>query len=176
MKLIGSLLAAGLTMAIVLVIVVYSFIPSNKPVEVVSVEQGVATAPTMQALPTLPPPTADTSQLEAALAQREAAYQQQISQLEQALQERQTTYQTQIESVAGQLATVQSNFTQLQSQEQALLTQVADLETTRNERLVTYQTQLQQAQAQYQPRFAELQTRINELQQQLAEANAVLGQ
>ena len=176
MKLIGSLLAAGLTMAIILVIVVYSFLPSNKPVEAVSAEQGAVTVPTMQILPTLPPPTADTSQLEAALAQREAVYHQQISQLGQALQERQTTYQTQIETVAGQAAAAQGNLAQLQSQEQALLTQVADLETTRNERLVTYQTQLQQAQAQYQPRFAELQTRINELQQQLAEANAVLGQ
>ena len=81
-----------------------------------------------------------------------------------------------MESVAGQLATTQSNFTQLQSQEQAFLAQVAELETTRTERLNTYKTQLQQAQAQYQPRFAELQTRINELQQQLAEANAMLGQ
>ena len=69
MKLIGSLLAAGLTMAVVLVITVYSFIPSSNATRAVSVEQGAATA--IQTLPTLPPPTADTSQLEAALAQRE---------------------------------------------------------------------------------------------------------
>lgn len=176
MKIIGSLLAAALTMAVILVIVVYSFIPAAKPAENVMADQAAADVLTMQVLPTMPPPTADTAQLEAALVQREAVYQEQISQLQQALQERQATYQSQIDSMSGQLATTQSNLTQLQSQEQALAVQITDLETTRNERLAAYQSQLQQAQAQYQSRFAELQARINELQQQLAEANAVLGQ
>lgn len=165
MKYLGPLLAGGLTLVIVLIIGVFSFWPAE------------------QAVTADPPPTqqivvsiVETTELEAAMAEREAVYQAQIEELSRALQERQATYQTQIQELTTQIAAAQNQLNELKIQEQNLPSQITQLEVTRAERLAVYQSQLQQVQEQYNNRLTQLQVQLNEAQARLAEANAQLGQ
>lgn len=175
MKIIGPVLAAGITLVMVMVIAVYSFLPAKQvePQPVQPAEAMVEAAP----LPTLPAVQAgvNADELQAKLAEREAVYQNQISQLQQKLQERQATYQSQLQTINGQLTSTQNQLAELSAQEQTLQAQVAQLEAARAERLSQYQAQLQQAQAQYGSRFSELEAAATDLQTQLAQANAQLG-
>lgn len=175
LKYIGTVIVSGFTLAVLVVVGVFSFLPPADP----EPRQNQVTTPetAMQAqqinnIPVIP----DTSQLEGTVTQREAEYQEQIAKLNQTLQERQSTYQSQIQQLNGQILPLQSQLTELKAEEQSLLAQVATLETTRAERLAVYQTQLQQAQNQYNNHYTQLQAQLTELQNRLAEANAQLGQ
>ena len=172
MKPLGAILAGGLTLIIVLLIGIFSFLPSPTT-EAAPAQLAATTAP---ATISQPHPAIDPGQLEAAAGQREAVYQQQTTQLQQTLEQRQTTYQNQIQSLSTQVTEVQAQINGLKAQEQALQTQVTELENTRNQRLGQYQGQLQQAQTQYDPRFTEMQTLVDNLQIQLAQTNSQLGQ
>jgi len=172
MKPLSAILAGGLTLIIVLVIGIFSFLPSQTT-EAAPAQPVAVTAPVINPQPQ---PAVDPGQLEAAVGQREAVYQQQITQLQQTLQQRQTTYQNQIQTLSTQVAEAQAQLDGLKAQEQALHTQVTELENTRNQRLGQYQGQLQQAQEQYTPRFTEMQTMIDDLQIQLAQTNSQLTQ
>lgn len=171
MKPLGVILAGGLTLIIVLVIGIFSFLPS--PTTEAAPAQPAAT--TVPVTIPQPKPVVDPGQLEAVVSQREAVYQQQITQLQQTLQQRQSTYQNQIQTLRTQVAEAQAQLNGLKAQEQTLQTQVTELENTRNQRLGQYQGQLQQAQTQYNARFTEMQTMIDNLQTQLAQTNAQLG-
>ena len=174
MKHLGVLLASGLTLLIILMIGIFSFLPPQSAGSQVTAAETVVTVPTSQ--PVILPAALDMSQVEANLAQREAIYQGQITQLDQALQTRQTSYQLQIQTLSSQVETLQNQLNDLQTQEQNLLAQLAELETGRAERLAIYQTQLEQARNQYNQRYAEMQAQLNEAQTRLAEVNAQLGQ
>jgi hypothetical protein len=172
MKPLGAILAGGLTLIIVLVIGVFSFLPS----QTTEAAPGQPTASEAPVIIPPPQPAIDPGQLEAAVSRREAVYQQQITQLQQTLQQRQTTYQNQIQTLSAQVAEAQAQLDGLKAQEPALQTQATELENIRNQRLGQYQSQLQQAQAQYAPRFVEMQTMIDNLQIQLAQTYSQLGQ
>jgi DNA repair exonuclease SbcCD ATPase subunit len=177
MRHLGATLAGGLTFVIVLLVGIFSFLPAQEATQsteaqpAASIPSGAQSA----AVQFVTPPVMDTAVVEADLARREAIYQSQIAQLDQALQERQGTYQTQIQSLNTQVTTVQNELEELNAVEQSLLAQIAELETARAERLATYQSQLEQAKAQYNARFAEMQSMLNEIQTKLAEANTQLG-
>ena len=171
MKPLSAILAGSLTLIIIMVIGIFSFLPSQ-PSAAAPAQPLATTAPL--AIPQ-PQPAIDPGQLEVAVSQREAMYQQQITQLQQTLQQRQSTYQDQIQTLSTQVAQAQTQFNDLKAQEQTLQSQLTELENTRNLRLGQYQDQLQQAQAQYNTHFTEMQTMINDLQVQLAQANAQLG-
>ncbi|MCG3211662.1 MAG: hypothetical protein FOGNACKC_05308 [Anaerolineae bacterium] len=170
MKVVGAVLAVGITFVVVWAVAVFSFFPTQTP-PVNPQPQVVQQLPPLPAAPT----GSDPAQLETAVAQREAVYHDQIAKLQQALQERQTTYQGQMQTLSGQLAASQSQLEQLHAQEQALQAQIQQLEAARADRQGQYQAQLAQAQPQYQARFDEMQTMINDLKTKLAEANAQLG-
>jgi hypothetical protein len=167
MKHLGPLLAGGLTMAVVLVVGIFSFLPAGSPSPLTSADSvpdgQIVVAPV------------DTSQLEAAMAEREAVYVAQIDELNRALQERQAVYQTQLQDFSSQITTTQDQLGQLQAQERILPAHITQLENTRAERQATYQAQLAQLQNQYNERIAQLQAQLSEAQLRLAEANAQLG-
>lgn len=172
MKPLGAILAGGLTLIIVLVIGIFSFLPSQTT-EAAPAQPAATSA---AVIISQPQPTIDPGQLEAAIARREALYQQQISQLQQTLQQRQSTYQQQIQTLSTQVAEARAQVDGLKMLEQGLQTQVTELENTRNQRLAQYQDQLQQAQTQYTPRFTEMQTMIDNLRIELAQTSSRLGQ
>jgi chromosome segregation ATPase len=178
MKYLGPLLAGGLTLIIVVVIGIFSFLPRETPAQPMdgqsSASEVMADAPVSEEM--VRPALSDSSQLEQEFARRETTYQAQLTRLDQALKERQTAYQDQIQQVGAQVVAVEQTRDELKAQEQILLAQVAELETTRAERLSVYQAQVQQARDQYGPRLAELQTRLGQTQVDLAEARAQLGQ
>jgi hypothetical protein len=167
MKYLGPILAGGLTLIIVVVVGIFSFLPTA-PSAPVSVAQPQAAAPI--APPTLMPVAANAASVE-----REAAYQSQIQQLTLAYQQRQAAYQGQIQEMANQVNAAQGQLNQLKTQEQALPPQLTQLEAARAERLKVYQAQLAQAQKQYSDQLAQLQAQLNEAQSKLAQANAQLG-
>jgi|GEM_PF-2307141 len=171
-KYVGTLIISGFTLAVVVAVGVFSFLPPaqiqhsqvTSPKAAVQVQQ-------VNNGPAIP----DTSQLEATVTEREAAYHEQIAKLNQTLQERQSIYQSQIQQLNTQISPAEGQLAELKAQEQSLLAQVAELETTRTERQAVYQTQLQQAQNQFDSRYTQLQEQLTELQNRLAEANAQLG-
>ena len=168
MKYLGPLLAGGLTIAVVLVVGIFSFLPAGS---LTQVEQPTNSEPARQIVVA----PVDTSQLEAAVAEREAVYLAQIDELNRVLQERQNIYQTQIQELSNQITTTPEQLGQLQAQERILPARITQLETTRSERQATYQEQLAQLQNQYNERIAQLQAQLSEAQIRLAEANAQLG-
>jgi len=172
MKRLGPLLAGGLTLAIVMVIGIFSFLPPE-----VSSQPGqaeVAAADNLASNQIVISPV-DTSQLEATMAEREATYQAQFEELGRALQERQAIYQGQIQELTAQITAAQNQLNDLKAQEQSLPGQITQLEDTRAERQAAYQAQLQEFQNQYNDRIVQLQAQLNEAQTRLAEANAQLG-
>jgi chromosome segregation ATPase len=168
MKNLGPLLAGGLTLVLILLVGLFSFLPTQ------SIGQA-ETASTAQVGPIVVP-AVDTTQVEANLTEREAVYQTQIQELDQAWQQRQTTYQPQIQTLNSQITATQNQLTELKAQEQNLSIQITQLENTRAERLATYQTELEKLNNQYSGRLAQLQAQLNEAQVKLAEVNAQLGQ
>jgi septal ring factor EnvC (AmiA/AmiB activator) len=168
MKNLGPLLAGGLTLVLVLLVGLFSFLPA----------QSIGQAETASAAQTGPivVPAVDATQVEANLTEREAVYQTQIQELDQAWQQRQTTYQSQIQTLNSQITATQNQLTELKAQEQNLSTQIIQLENARAERLATYQTELEKLNNQYSGRLAQLQVQLNEAQVKLAEVNAQLGQ
>lgn len=169
---VGAWLAGGLTLIVIAVIGIFSFLPAERPAPAAQPEtvlEPVVVAPVVAA------PVLDQAQLEANLAQREGIYQGQVAQLDQTIQQRQQTYQEQLHLLNGQVAGTQEQLAALQAQEQTLADQVAQLETARAERLNQYQAQLSQAQTQYSSRFNDLQTQLAQIQSRLVEANAQLG-
>ena len=147
MKYVGPLLAGGLTLTIVLLVGVFSFLPAKLPAQPAA-EQAAAVDMNSPAQIVISP--GDTSQFEAMISEREATYQTQMAELNLALQERQTTYQTQIQDLSVQITTAQNQLAELKAQEQNLPAQLTELKNTRAERQSLYQTQLQQLQNQYQ--------------------------
>lgn len=177
MKYLGPLLAGVLTLIIVVVIGIFSFLPPDMPAQPVNVQSAAAEA-TVDAPVSkqgVAPALVDSSQLEQSFAQREATYQAQLDRLDQALKERQSIYQNQIQQLNALVAAVEQTRDELKAQERSQLAQVAELETTRAERLAVYRTQVKQARDQYGVRLAELQTRLSQTQVQLAEAKTQLG-
>ncbi len=174
MKNLGPLLAGGLTLLIVLGVGIFSFLPAERPTQATT-EQPVAAVPIPPTEQIAVPAEPDTTQFDAAMAEREAIYQAQIEELNQASQERQATYQAQIEASTVQIASAQNQLNDLKAQEQNLLAQVSQLETARAERLAVYQNQLQQVQKQYSDRYVQLQAQLNEARAKLSEANVQLG-
>lgn len=175
LKYIGTVIVSGFTLAVLMAVGVFSFLPPTEPAQL---QQNQGAAPegavqVQQVNNVLAVP--DISQLEATVTQREATYQEQIAKLNQMLQERQSTYQSQIQQLNAQISPAEGRLVELRAQEQNLLAQVAELETTRAERLAVYRTQLQQAQGEANSRYAQLQEQLTELQNRLAEANAQLG-
>ena len=161
----GPLLAGGLTLLIVLTVGIFSFLPPESIVP----ETAASTGPIVV-------PAADTSQLEATMAQREAVYQNQLQQLNQTFEERQNTYQNQIQTLNSEITTAKNQLAELQTQQQDRSAQISQLEKTRAERLAAYQTQLEQLNRQYNSQITQLQAQLNEAQAKLTEANAQLGQ
>lgn len=168
MKHLGPILAGGLTIAVVLVVGIFSFLPPKSSPQVDQATNVGATGQIVVA-------PVDTTQLETAIAEREAVYLAQIDELNRALQERQALYQTQMQTLNDQIVTTQDQVAQLQAQERILPARITQLENSRAERQATYQAQLTQLQNQYNERIAQLQAQLSEAQLRLAEANAQLG-
>jgi chromosome segregation ATPase len=166
MKYLGAILAGGLTLIIVVVVGIFSFLPAAPAASTGVTPPQAANV----ALPTLMAVAPNV-----ASAEREAAYQGQIQQLTQAYQQRQAAYQSQIEEVANQVNAAQDQLSQLKAQEQTLPPQLTQLEGTRAERLKVYQAQLDQSKNQYSAQLSQLQAQFNEAQNKLAQANAQLG-
>ncbi|MCB0212811.1 MAG: hypothetical protein KDJ52_25940 [Anaerolineae bacterium] len=168
MKYLGTVLAIGLTLLIVIAVGMFSFLPAEaEPASVEDVTESLAT-------PSLPT-AVEPASLEADLTTRETLYQAQITQLDQTLQERQAVYQGQIQEMSNQLVTAQSQLSQLQDQADTLSQQTNELKTLHDNRIATYQDELGKAQALYATRFTEIQQAIADAQARLAEANARLG-
>jgi hypothetical protein len=91
-----------LTVITVFSVAVFSFLPPEE-----TAKPAAQPAEPVQPAQT-GPVIVDTSQVDAAVAQREAVYQDQIAQLDRALQERQATYQAQLEQLQAQLAPAQN--------------------------------------------------------------------
>ncbi|MCB0155881.1 MAG: hypothetical protein KDF65_13870 [Anaerolineae bacterium] len=168
---VGAWLAGGLTLIVIAVIGIFSFLPTESPAPAEPAESVLEPV----AAPVVAAPVLDQAQLEANLAQREGIYQGQVAQLDQTIQQRQQTYQEQLHLLNGQVGGTQEQLAALQAQEQVLADQVAQLEAARAERLNQYQAQLSQAQTQYSSRFNDLQTQLAQIQSRLVEANAQLG-
>ena len=164
MKNLGPLLAGGLTLLVVMLVGIFSFLPA-----------GAATQPAAASAGPIVIPAVDTTNIQASIAERDAAYQAQINQLNQTLQERQATYQTQADTLKAQTTAAQAQLTDLKNQEQNLPAQISQFDQARADRLAVYQAQLDQLNQQYQERLAQLQTQLNDVQAKLAEANAQLG-
>ncbi|HAJ36400.1 MAG TPA: hypothetical protein DCL15_11975 [Chloroflexi bacterium] len=118
---------------------------------------------------------ADAAALQAAFAQREAAYQEQLTQLNQAYAERQRLYQQQIDEMNRRLATVQQQVQAIRNQDATLRQQIAQLQSLRAERQAQYRSQLEQMRAEYANRAAAISAQLTDVQTRLAEANAMLG-
>lgn len=172
MKRLGPLLAGGLTLAIVMVIGIFSFLP---PEVLPQPEQAEVAAADNSSSDQIVIPAVDTSQLEATMAGRKATYQAQIEELSRAMQEHQAIYQGQIQELTAQITAAQNQLNDLKAQEPSLSGQITQLENTRAERQAAYQAQLQDFQNQYNDRIVQLQAQLNEAQTRLAEANAQLG-
>jgi chromosome segregation ATPase len=170
MKNLSAILAGGLTLLVVMVVGIFSFLPAP-PTDQASSGQSTV----LPVGPAAEQAGTDPAQLEATLAEREATYRTQIDTLNQTLQERQSTYQAQIQELTSQIDTVQNQLNELKGQEQSVLAQVVQLESARAERLAAYQGQLEQTQTQYNERFVQLQTQLNDARTKLVEANAQLG-
>ena len=170
MKHLGPILAGGLTIAVVLVVGIFSFLPAESSPQV-DQATNVGPGPTGQIVVA----SVDTSQLEIAIAEREGVYLGQIDELNRTLQERQALYQTQMQTLNDQITATQDQVAQVQAQERILPARITQLENSRAERQATYQAQLAQLQNQYNERIAQLQAQLNEAQLRLAEANAQLG-
>jgi septal ring factor EnvC (AmiA/AmiB activator) len=166
MKYLGPILAGGLTLIIVVVVGIFSFLPAVQSAPVSVVQPQAAT---------IAPPTLIPVAVNGASAEREVAYQSQIQQLTLAYQQRQAAYQGQIQEIANQINAAQGQLSQLKAQEQALPPQLTQLEAVRAERLKVYQAQLEQVKNQYSDQLAQLQAQLNEAQSKLAQANAQLG-
>lgn len=173
MRYVGTILASILALSIVGAVAIFSFLPHEETSTGISKAEETVEFTAAEQAPA--PITIDPTQIEAGLAERKLSYQGQINQLDQALQERQATYQNQIELLSTQVASAQNKLDELQAREEGLKSQVAELGATRTERVSGYQSQLEQVQAQYNARFAEIEQAITEAQTKLAEANAQLG-
>jgi septal ring factor EnvC (AmiA/AmiB activator) len=167
MKHLGPILAGGLSLIIVLIVGIFSFLPTTatQPAAANSAPPAVSEQIVISAV--------SNPEIETAMAEREAVYLSQIETLNQTFQERQTVYQAQIEQLSAQITVTQSQLTELQAQQQDLPAQISQLETARAERQGVYQTQIQELQNQYADRLGQLQTQVNQAQAQLAE---VVGQ
>jgi len=174
MKNISTILAGGLTLLVVMVVAIFSFLPAP-PTDQAPTSQNAALPVPPPAEPVLTQAQTDSIQIETTLAEREATYRTQIDILNQSLEERQATYQAQIQELTGQIVTAQNQLNELKGQEQNVLAQVVQLESARAERLAAYQGQLEQTQIQYNERFGQLQAQLNEARTKLGEANAQLG-
>jgi len=163
MKHLGPILAGGLSLIIVLIVGVFSFLPMA-PAEPATANNAAPAAGEQIVIPAVSNPD-----LEAALAEREAVYMAQIEALDQTFQERQAVYQAQIEQLTTQITAAQNQLTELQVQQQELPGQISQLEATRTERQTVYQAQLQELQNQYADRLAQLQAQVNESRAKLAE-------
>lgn len=117
----------------------------------------------------------EAAALQAAFAQREAAYQEQLAQLNQAYAERQRLYQQQLEEMNRRLATVQQQVQAIRSQEETLRQQLAQLQSLRSERQAQYQSQLLQMRTEYANRANAINAQLADVQARLVEANAMLG-
>lgn len=117
----------------------------------------------------------EAAALQAAFAQREAAYQEQLVQLNQAYAERQRLHQQQIDEMNRRLATVQQQVQAIRSQEEALRQQIAQLQSLRIERQAQYRSQVEQMRAEYASRAAAISAQLTDVQVRLAEANTMLG-
>ena len=176
MKYLGVAIAVSLTLLLLAMVGIFSFLPppeADQPTnpQIINIEPAVE-APLNSVMTQA---TMDPKQAEMILAEREAAYQGQIIQLDQALQERQTTYQEQLQLLSSQVSQAQTQLDEFEVQEQLLLAQIAELEATRAERLALYQGQLEQARAQYNILFADMQAQMDEIRVKMAEAQAQLG-
>lgn len=117
----------------------------------------------------------EVAALQAAFAQREAAYQEQLAQLNQAYVERQRLYQQQLEEMNRRLATVQQQVQALRNQEETLRQQLNQLQSLRKERQAQYQSQLIQMRIEYTNRANAINAQLADVRARLAEANAMLG-
>lgn len=117
----------------------------------------------------------EAAQTIAAYQAREAQMQPQLSRLTETLQQRQAAYEQQLAELAARQAALVTGLEQTENQATALAEQIATLQVARNERLGVYQTQLDQAQVEYDARYATMALQLAEAEAKLAEANAVLG-
>lgn len=174
MKRFGILLSAGLTFLIIFVVGVLAGLPDS--VGSLFAAVSLIGSPEEAESTITVPVAVDAGQLETGLAEREAAYQVQLSNMDKAWQERETTYQGQIQELTAQIGAVQAQLETLKTREQALSTQAAQLEQTRADRQASYQAQLEQVQNEYNARYANLQAQLNEIQVRMNEARAQLNQ
>ncbi|MCB0191285.1 MAG: hypothetical protein KDJ65_05020 [Anaerolineae bacterium] len=168
MKYLGTILAVGLTMFVIVTVGVFSFLPTEaEPAAAESIPEPLP-------VPSLPA-SFEPNRLKTELTGRETLYQTQIADLDQTLQERQSIYHHQIQDMSSQLATAQNQLSQLQAQAETLSQQTHELQTLHDSRVATYQDELTKAQTVYATRFTEIQQAIADAQARLAEANARLG-
>ena len=111
----------------------------------------------------------------AAYQAREAQMQPQLSRLTETLQQRQAAYEQQLVELAARQAALVTGLEQAENQAAALAEQVTTLQVARNQRLGAYQAQLEQAQVEYDARYATMAQQLAEAEAKLTEANAVLG-
>ena len=113
--------------------------------------------------------------MQAAFADREAAYQTQLAQLQQAFTEHQAIYQQQLAEMNQRQTQSQAQVQQLANQTQTAQAQIAQLQAVRAQRQAQYQSQLEAARTQYGERATVINNQLAEVQARLAEANAMLG-
>ena len=151
----GPILAVGLTIIIVALVAVFSFLPGDVPASTAA-------------------ETVDVAQTSTFIAQ-EATYQEQIDQLGQLAQNRQAIYQTQQEELATRLVQGRERLLEITALEQTLQKQIEQISAVRVERQMVYEGQIQEVNSQYEVRYAQLQAQLDDTFGRLAEANAQLG-
>ena len=132
----------------------------------------------MVVMPTLVP-TVDPARLQAleiALQNRNLTYEEQISTLESLRAEREAAYQAEISNAQSQVVAYQNALAQAEQAQANLQQQINDLQTALTERQSLYPDQLQQAQTQADSQFQALQNELAQAQQTLAQVQSQLGQ
>ena len=158
MKHLGILLTGVLTLFVILVVAVFTFMTEELP------PQGVIVVPVD---PTI-------TRMEEALVEQEAAYQAQLNEIEQSMQQRQTELRNQLESLNNEIFSAGQQLTELSDREKELSSQLQQLEVRRAKQLATYQTTLQQSRDEYLARQAQLQGQLEAAQAELDQVEAEL--
>jgi hypothetical protein len=85
------------------------------------------------------------------------------------------TREAQMQAQLSRLTALIAGLVQAEDQAAEIAEQVATVQAARNERLGVYQAQLQQAQAEYDTRYAAMVQQLVDAEAKLGEANAILG-
>lgn len=168
MKNLGMALAVGLTAVIVIMIGLFNFLLRSEAAPIVD-NSDPLTGPEATAAP-------DLTAVRAAYDAREALLEAQIFELDAELADRQAAYELQVGDLTASIVSREEQLAELLDQETAMQEQVELLLDAQAEHVLNGESQRQQASYQYQINIQQLQAQLDEAQSKLNEALVRLGQ